>query len=77
MEVINVIEVFEIPNATILVCDLFDDNVITDTLTTDIGIFNKDEFAVEHVTACFGEPKQRIIGIRKKNLPAIHEIRFG
>ena len=77
MGMIKVIEVFEISNATILVCDLFDDSIITDTLITNIGVFNKDEFAVEHATACFGEPKHRFVGIRKKNLPIIHEIRFG
>ena len=77
MGTINVTEVFEISSATILVCDLFDDSIITDTLITDIGVFYKDEFAVEHPTACFSEPKQRVVGIRKKNLPIIHEIRFG
>ena len=77
MSTFKVIEIFEISNATILVCDLFDDSVITDTLITDVGVFNKDEFAVEHATACFSEPKQRFVGIRKKNLPIIHQIRFG
>lgn len=77
MSTFKVFEIFEVSNATVLVCDLFDDSVITDTLITDAGIFNKGEFEVEHPTACFSEPKQRFIGIRKNNLPIIHEIRFG
>ncbi len=76
MKYIKVNEVFETSNATILVCDLFDDDKITDILITDIGTFNKDEFAVERATTCFNEPKQRMIGIRKKNLPTIYEVRF-
>ena len=76
MSTFKVLEIFEISNATILVCDLFDDSVVTDTLVTDVGIFNKEEFEVERATACFSEPKSRIVGIRKNNLPPIHEIRF-
>ena len=76
MEYVEVKDVFEISNATMLVCDLFDDGIIADTLITDIGNFYKDEFSVEHLTACFSEPKCRMVGIRKKNLPKIHKIRF-
>ena len=76
MSTFKVFEIFEVSNATILVCDLFDDSVITDTLITDVGIFNKGDFEVERPTACFSKPKVRFIGIRKKNLPPVHEIRF-
>ena len=76
MENIEVKEIFEISNATMLVCDLFDDCIITDKLITDIGVFHKGEFSVEQLTVCFGKPNYRIIGIEKKNLPQIHTVRF-
>ncbi len=59
MSTFKVIEVFEISNVAILVCDLFDNSVITDTSITDVGSFNKDEFA--------GNPQLFVLANRSKD----------
>ena len=59
---------FNINNATVLVCEMFEDEEVTKTLHTDIGRFNKDEFVVEKVKACFSTPTTRNIVIKKANL---------
>lgn len=60
---------FEINNKiTVLVCDMFTDDVVTNTLQTNEGLFARNEFAVEKVKYCFGTPTTREIVIRKTNL---------
>lgn len=70
-------ESFETKNITILVCEMFSDDVVTDTLVTDVGSFNNREFAVMENKACFSIPTTRHVVIRKTNLPKkIEKINF-
>lgn len=61
----------------VIFCDLFDDSAITDKIKTNIGTFNKTEFEVGNVTACFAPPTARGILLRtKKDCSKIKEIEF-
>lgn len=59
---------FNIDNSTVLICELFADEIVTETLQTNIGYFNKDEFVVEKIKSCFSIPNTRNIIIKKADL---------
>ena len=48
----------------VLICDLFQDNEVTNKLSTDIGEFSENEFAIGQIRSCFGPPKTRTILLR-------------
>ena len=61
----------------VLVCDLFDDDVITNRLKTDIGIFDETSFSVGDVKSCFSPAISRTIMLRTDNdCSQINEIEF-
>ena len=61
----------------VLVCDLFDDNVVTNKLKTDVGVFSKSDFSVGTVTACFSPVSSRTILLRtKRDCSGIKKIEF-
>ena len=61
----------------VLICEWFDDDVITKQIKTDIGLFTEPEFALGTVTACFAPPTTRSIVIRtQKDCSKIKEIEF-
>ena len=51
---------------TILVCDTFDDEIITDSLLINKCLFYKNEFEIEKNKSCFSKPNTRRITIKKK-----------
>lgn len=62
---------------TVLVCDLFSDDVITNRLKTDIGIFEESSFAIGDVKSCFSQPTSRTILLRTdKDCSEISEVEF-
>jgi hypothetical protein len=64
----SVKETLKLNNATVLVCDLFEDSEITAKLKTNVGTFDSSEFEVETVKPCFCEPITRKIVIKKSNI---------
>lgn len=48
-------------NYTVLICDMFNDNIVTDKIESNLGIH--ENFEVEGVKACFSIPKSRNIVI--------------
>lgn len=53
---------------TVLVCEAFDDEIITDRLLTNVKIFEIGEFTVEKAISCFGKPQTRNILIKQTYL---------
>ncbi len=61
----------------VLVCDLFEDSDITESLFTDIGIFSRKEFEVGPLRFCFSSPKTRTIMLRTmKDCTGIKMVNF-
>lgn len=61
----------------VLICDLFADDVITNRLKTDIGIFEESSFAIGDVKSCFSQPTSRTILLRTdKDCSKISEVEF-
>ncbi len=78
-QTIRVLDLFHIPHnnqhVTILVTGLFQDEEITATIQSNIGIHT--DFKVEHMTHCFSEPKSRFIGFfGKEDYSKITEFKF-
>lgn len=64
-------------NSIVLVCDMFEDDIITNKISTDIGEFEKPSFSVEAAKKCFSEPKTRDIVLHtKKDCANIRNIEF-
>ena len=75
---INVKEIIEMESGfPVLVCDLFDDEDVTNHVKTSIGLFEKSDFAVGTITACFAPPSSRTILLKtNKDCSSIKEIEF-
>ena len=76
---IHVFSSFRIPyksqQITILETGLFQDNEITSTIQSNVGIHT--DFQVEQMTHCFSEPKSRFIGFfGKEDYSSITEFEF-
>ena len=73
----KVLDKIKTRDRTVLICELFNDDVVTDRLKTNIGILNYDEFKVEQPRGCFSKPKASMI-ILKGNIDTskIEEIDF-
>ena len=69
-------EILKINNATVLVCDLFDDSEITSRIKTNLGVFYSPEFEVEAVKFCFDKPKTRHIILKKHDIGNITDFKF-
>ena len=61
-------ESFAINNATVLVCEMFDNDIVTDQLITSVGNFKKGDFVVEDSKSCFSNPSTRNIVIKRVSL---------
>ena len=75
---IKVHEIINLNNGMpVLICDLFQDDVITDKLSTNIGDFLKKDFSVGQIHYCFSKPKSRTILLRTmRDCTEIHSIKF-
>lgn len=72
---IEVKEIFKVGKNTVLVCTLFDDEEITDTIESNIG--RHTQFSVETPKACFSTPTTRnIVLFGNGNYDAIKSIWF-
>lgn len=73
---IKVKEILKLNNdMTILVCDVFEDDIITKTIESNVGKHNKIE--VEKISACFSKPQTRnIIVYGLEDHSNIDRIRF-
>lgn len=63
-----------IPKVTVLVCDYFGDDEITNVLTSNKGIIEK--FYVERVYECFSKAKTRHINVYEADADEIEYISF-
>lgn len=72
----NVKEILKVgTNATVLVCPMFADEEIKDTMESNCG--RHTDFAVEEPKYCFSEPATRnIVLFGNENYDAIKTIRF-
>lgn len=61
-------------NATILVCDMFDDKIATKTIKSNIGLHSS--FAIETPQECFSKPKTRDVLVYGGDFSKIKEIEF-
>ena len=59
---------------TLLVCEVFADEIITGTIKTNIGSFRN--FSVEMLKECFSKPKTRDILLYGGDYTKIKEIEF-
>ena len=59
---------------TLLVCEVFADEIITETIKTNIGVFHN--FAVEMIKECFSKPKTRDLLVYGGDYTKIKEIEF-
>lgn len=75
---IKVIEKLRITTENpVLVCDLFEDDVITNRLKTDIGIFGETSFSVGDVKSCFSPAASRTILLHTdQDCSTISEVEF-
>ena len=48
----------------ILICEMFDNKIVTDTISSNIGLFK--DFEINNVKACFSIPTTRIITVFTK-----------
>lgn len=75
---IKVLEIKPSKTDTMLICEKFDNDKVTDILKTNIGNFFKGEFTIGKYTYCFNEPTASIIFIRgNKDCSKIKEVEFG
>ena len=75
MRVLETIPVRE--NQFLLVCPLFPDQLITETLSTNCGEVGSGDFIVYQPSECFGTPSSRDVLVRNiKNADKIKEIHF-
>lgn len=61
-------------NVTILVCDMFSDEIITKTIMTNLG--KHQNIAVETIRECFSKPKTRDILVFGGDYTKIKEVEF-
>ncbi len=74
---IKVLENIKGKNITILVCNWFDDKIVTDILQTDAGCFNSTIFEVSPMNFCFSKPTTRHIVIKKTFERKINHVNFS
>ena len=61
----KVLETLQFQDDTVgLVIPVFPDEVITDRIKTNLGVFGKDRFVVSSPSHCFSEPRTRIIAVK-------------
>ena len=78
VDMIAVKDTLQLKGITVLVCELFGDDVVTDKLETDAGVFSGGDFVVEDNKDCFSAVNTRNIVIRKAVIPQkINQIRFA
>jgi len=73
---INVKETIELNrNCTILVCEMFEDGLVTDKIRSDVGVH--ESFEVEKLKLCFSVSATRnIVMFNDPNSKNIKEIQF-
>lgn len=73
---IRVLEIMKIGNGrTALVCDMFEDKVVTNRISSNIGYF--DSFVVEKPKYCFSQPTTRnIVLFGSGDYSSVNKIRF-